>query len=699
LDSAVNASNGSKIVAQNGTLAVRGWAAANDGGTITQVQILIDSVAVGNATLGSNSDWSFTYNIGNLAAGTHYASATATDSIGARAALSWSSSNSGTFTVSANSPPSGFLDSAVNASDGSKTLAQNGTLAVRGWAAANDGGTITQVQILIDSVAVGNATLGSNSDWSFTYNIGNLAGGTHYASATATDSIGAKAALSWSSSNAGEFSVTATNANAINHVIFMLQENRTFDNYFGMLNAYRKANGWNIGDDGKEYDVDGLDGSKASISNPMDQGTGPNGTTPSFTPFKFATTCTDDMSSAWLESFGDVNRYDFSTSRALEMNGFVHSAENEAINNGYGDTQGKRAMGYFDQGFLNYYYYMASQFAVSDRWFSPVASKTIPNRLATMTGGTTQGLVYDPSTDDHLGELSVETVFQELDNAGVSWKIYYTDTDTNDPFPATTFGYFTYSGKYMYSGNCSNGVCIDSSHIAPLSQYFTDVQNGTLPQFAYIEPGYNDGTDEHPAADVAIGQQHVANIINALMNSPSWKDSVFFLSYDEGGGPFDHVPPVPGHSNDFTDSALAGIAPDISSIAVNPDGFNPCAPPSGTRATAHCDLQNYGSYQDPGWNSTDAAAQQGFGAQLGFRLPNLVISPFTRRHYVSHIPMDHTAIIKFVENRFIGSGAHLTNRDAAQPNLLNFFDFNAVPWSTPPTPPTPAGGSCSPEDL
>jgi phospholipase C len=58
------------------------------------------------------------------------------------------------------------------------------------------------------------------------------------------------------------------------------------------------------------------------------------------------------------------------------------------------------------------------------------------------------------------------------------------------------------------------------------------------------------------------------------MASPEWKDSVFFFSYDEGGGPYDHVPPVPGHSNDKTDAALLPI-PDISSIAVNPDSFVP----------------------------------------------------------------------------------------------------------------------------
>jgi phospholipase C len=172
-----------------------------------------------------------------------------------------------------------------------------------------------------------------------------------------------------------------------------------------------------------------------------------------------------------------------------------------------------------------------------------------------------------------------------------------------------------------------------------------------------------------------------------LMASSSWADSVFFLSYDEGGGPYDHVPPVPGHSNDNTDASLGQI-PDISTIAVNPDGYPPCVPTGGT-PTLHCDL----SSSDPGANPGDAAAVQGFGAQLGFRVPNIIISPFTRRHYVSHTPMDHTAVIKFVESRFIGSSASLTARDAAQPNLLEFFDFTNIPWATPPNPPTPASAT------
>lgn len=500
---------------------------------------------------------------------------------------------------------------------------------------------------------------------------------------------------------------------AINHVIFMLQENRSFDSYFGMLNPYRKANGWNVGDNGQEFDVDGIDDKLAKFTNKDDEGA-------SFGLFKFTSTCTDDMTSAWLESYGDVNRYNFATTRPILMDGFVHTAEGYAKSGtGFSDFMGKRAMGYYDQGFLNYYYFMASNFALSDRWFSPVASKTIPNRIATLDGGTTEGLVRDPGNDDHFGQRTSETIFQELQNAGVSWKIYYTVTNgackANDPgdcssdpnpFPATTLSYFNYSSTVLRKnstgtctapmvpsskvGDSTNSFCIDTNHLAPLTQYFTDLQNGTLPSFAYIEAGYG-RNDEHPgkAQSVTLGQAEVARIVNALMSSSSWKDSVFFFGFDEGGGPFDHVPPVPGHTNDNTDASL-NVTTDIRSIAVNPDGFKPCPLAAGN---THCDLHSYGSYADPGYNSTDAPAQQGFAAQLGFRIPNMVISPFTRKHYVSHVPMDHTAIIKFVENRFIGSSAHLTNRDAAQPNLLDFFDFTAVPWATPPAPPAPSTAS------
>jgi phospholipase C len=191
-----------------------------------------------------------------------------------------------------------------------------------------------------------------------------------------------------------------------------------------------------------------------------------------------------------------------------------------------------------------------------------------------------------------------------------------------------------------------------------VSDFSKDADNGTLPQVAMIEGGYNSGLDEHPKNNVQVGAQYAAGIINGLMASPSWKDSVFILTYDEAGGLYDHYPPQP---------------------AVNPDGIAPidllpgdiCTTPGG----ANCDF-NY----------------------TGFRVPMIVVSPFTRKNYVSHTVADYTAILALIEKRF--SISPLTLRDAAQMDMTEFFDFGNIPWATPPTPPTQTtGGVCSFQNL
>lgn len=538
-------------------------------------------------------------------------------------------------------------------------------------AARDDEHPITGMVLYVDSVEKANSSSALLSA-SVALSVGN-----HSIVVRAWDSTG----FFFSSSET--VTVTSTgNITAVNHVIFMLQENRSFDTYFGMLNPYRKANNFNVGDDGKEYDVDGIDDKLTTISNQDDEGA-------TFTLFHATSSCLDDMTSSWLESYGDVSRYNFTTSRPILMDGFVHTAENYAKNNSgsgqFTDLTGQRAMAFYENvdstganPELNYYYFMASQFALSDRWFSPVSSKTAPNRIATMSGGTTQGYVFDPGSDDQAPQLTAETIFQALDDAHVSWKIYYSNTNP-DGTPATTFTYFTYANNFIYR-NSSGTLVIDATHIAPISQYFTDVQNGALPQFSYLETDFG-VSDEHPGSGQSIltGQQQVAKIMNALMFSPSWSDSVFFFSFDEAGGPYDHVPPVPGHTNQNTSNSLVNLEGDIQPIAVNPDSFPPCAPQTAGVYSDHCDLRS----GDPGTNSADAPAQFGFAAQLGFRVPNMIVSPFSRRHYVGHTSMDHTAVIHFLEERF--NLPALTNRDAAQSNLLDFFDFTNKPWATPPS--------------
>ena len=137
------------------------------------------------------------------------------------------------------------------------------------------------------------------------------AGGTQSVSPAATTTYTAHATgVGGQATATATVTVTAAaSLQSIDHVIFMLQENHTFDNYFGMLNPYRQTNGWNVGDDGNTYNVDGIDDKLTTISNQDDEGT-------SFPLFKFTSTCIDDESSDWLASYGDVKPTIFLLPRA-----------------------------------------------------------------------------------------------------------------------------------------------------------------------------------------------------------------------------------------------------------------------------------------------------------------------------------------------------------------------------------------------
>lgn len=410
----------------------------------------------------------------------------------------------------------------------------------------------------------------------------------------------------------------------LNHIVWMLQENRSFDMYFGSLNSYRSAHGQGSND---------IDGLPAGASNPSYDGT------TTVAAFHLNTVCTENLTSSWNASRRDINRYNPSPSAASSpMNGFVYSAavyaqDSDVTNPGYyDDVQGLRAMGYYTDADLPYYYFMATQFATSDRFFSPILSRTPPNRIANFAASAL-GVVDDIPTGTVFTE---NTIFSLLQNAGVSWKIYETSGNTY-------LAYFSTFYK-QYKG----------TNIFPISQYFTDVKNGTLPSVAFIETGVETsdtgGTsplDEHPDANVQKGAAYVASIINALMQSSSWKDSAFILAYDEGGGLYDHVPPQ---------------------SAVVPDSIPPNLAPTD-------DVDTY--------------------SRTGFRVPMIVISPFAKSGYVSHTAMDTTAVLAFIEERF--SLAHLTARDAAQPSMDEFFDFTGIPNKTAPSnvPTQPTNGACS----
>ncbi len=442
---------------------------------------------------------------------------------------------------------------------------------------------------------------------------------------------------------------------SINHIVFMAQENRSFDTYFGQLSAYWAANG---------FPAQQFDGMPPNASNPTFDGT------TTISAYHFASECIENLSPSWDESHVDWNRT-VPISPTATMDGFVYNAAKIAMDDGFTDTTGLRAMGYYDDSDLNYYYFMASNFATSDRWFAPVMDRTQINRMY-LFAATSQGYVYPPGTNAaDNGPLTAPTIFDALQKAGVSWKVYYTD-DVCTTSPGDAIGP-TGVTRADASTSSTAGPCTYltqfaaylppnpmPANVVPVSQYLTDVQNGTLPSVAFIETGYLSQRDEHPSSgtDVQTGAAYVASLINPLMTSPSWKDSVFILTYDEPGGVYDHVAPAP---------------------AVSPDGI----PPKDLQPNDIC--------------TTGTGINCDFTV-TGFRVPLIVVSPFTKKNYVSHTAADYTAILKLIETRF--NVPSLTKRDAAQMDMTEFFDFQNVPWATPPTPPAQTtGGACNAQAL
>src|SRR4051794_13493128 len=476
--------------------------------------------------------------------------------------------------------------------------------------------------------------------------------------------------LAANASVTANFNVAHNLSTSINHIVFMAQENRSLDHYFGALRGYWAQNGY------PDQSYDGL-----PQFNPVSGAAPLNGPAPSVpgcdplspapadcvfdpnnpvTSFHLTTQCVENPSPSWNESHVDWNFNDqVGLYPPATLDGFVYAAAHDARFNQppYFDTNGLRAMGYYDGNDLNYYYFMASNFGTSDRFFNSAMTRTPPNREY-LVAGTSQGYVYGRGTDaQDAAPLTATTIFQELQTAGVSWKIYVDPQGSScsgpnyDPACLLTLSYVQ---------NFQWGQTIPVQYpqnIAPISQYFTDLQNGTLPQVVMIEPATDAGLDEHPsdtaASNSQAGANYTASLINALMQSSSWKDSAFILTYDEFGGFYDHVAPQP---------------------TVSPDGIKPV------------DLL-------PGDVCTTSPGPTCDFTYTGYRVPLLVVSPYAKKNYVSHSVADLTAILKLVETRF--NVAPLTQRDAAQIDMTEFFDFSNPPWMTAPTPPAQnVNGAC-----
>jgi phospholipase C len=288
-------------------------------------------------------------------------------------------------------------------------------------------------------------------------------------------------------------------------------------------------------------------------------------------------------------------------------------------------------MGYYDERDLPYYYELASQYAMSDRFFSSILSATPPNRKF-LFAGTSNGAINKQNPPPAVGEWTEKTIFQALNEKGISWKYYYQD---NSVFLAN------YS---IWNDTFSQGL------VRPISEYYDILSRPTADteaaQVIFIERPGQTGLDEHPLDNIQPGAANTKKIIDALMNSTIWQNSVFIYTYDEGGGLYDHVPP-------FT-----VVAPDDVPPQLQPDSL------------------------------------PGDFTLSGFRLPFIIVSPWVKPRFVSHVNRELTSILAFIEARF--DVPPLTRRDAAADNMLEFFDFNSPARLTiPPLPSQPQTGTCS----
>ena len=478
-------------------------------------------------------------------------------------------------------------------------------------AAANDQNPVKAMTLFIDGVGHG----GISSSAILDMYVSNLSLGTHKIGVQAQDSTGFVA-------KATPINITVTDRTQglsnLKHIIFFVQENRSFDDYFGMLGQYRVSQ--NL-----PNNVDGID-LNAALPNTQGQ---------LVHPYHYNTVCTENLSPSWNESHNIVD--------GGKMDNFLKTVAKSVPSSI--DPTGTRAMGFYDQTDLPSYYDAATRFATSDRFFSPILANTVPNRIYLFTA-TSFGNTPPPSPPP--GGFTQKTIFELLDQAKISWKYYYHGAVTSSFIQQFSI-YKTDSAKVVSLGTDANN--------SNAARWQADIQNeAALPQVIFIERGGTVGLDEHPDNNVQKGAADAVNkIIIPFMQSPSWADSAFIITYDEGGGLYDHVLPA------------REIKPDTIAARI----------PSGGIA---------GDFN-----------------QSGFRVPMIVISPWARPNFVSHTTRDYTSILRLIEDTFVASATlpagvnpWLTLRDQNADNMMEFFDFSAGPQllSAPPILTQPTSGVC-----
>ncbi len=374
----------------------------------------------------------------------------------------------------------------------------------------------------------------------------------------------------------------------IDTIVIVMMENRSFDHLLGNLPAAGQP----------DVAVAALDA------------TNPDGKGQPVARFHLKDYCFDDTNHSWSGSRTEWH--------GGKNDGFVLANDLAHRKNAIHDPEGHRAMGFYDQNDLPFLYALASSFSIGDHYFCSLLGPTVPNREF-LYAATSFGVTFN-----HLVTQPQPTLLEALSGAAVPWHVYAE----------------TLPGSAIFA---SNFVSNHGDHYDTFPAFLEAAVAGTLESVVLVDPNLRDGTgadrdDYHPPGDVQVGDAFLAKVVGALTASPQWAHLALFITFDEHGGLYDHVPPP------------TACPPDDSPIAL--DHGNPMPAPG-----------------------------EGFD-RLGFRVPLIVVSPYARPHFVSHRVYDHTSIARFVEARFL-LGA-LSARDANADPLYELFDFSRPQLLTPP---------------
>ena len=411
----------------------------------------------------------------------------------------------------------------------------------------------------------------------------------------------------------------------IQHFVLLMQENRSFDHYFGTLSG---TNGFNTSS--PLFQQAGW--------NPKTQSLDPSGVT---LPFRLDTTrgpllngeCLNDPNHEWIGMHDSWNNGAMNNWLPAQVSSL--SAANVAV-----------IMGYYTRQDIPIHYMLADTFTICDNYHCSVLGPTIPNRLywvsASLGFDGTQGGPQLVTPDlPPIHQFSWTTMAENLSAAGVSWKLY--ETKNLGPIVDAVAGYGEIMADFKQSANPRSDLA--RYGLAPTypADFIADVAADKLPQVSWLVPGFL--ASEHPSFPVASGAVAIVDALRILLSNPAvWEKAALIVSYDENGGFFDHVlPPTapPGTPGEFI------TVSDINSVT----GSGGIRGPIG----------------------------------LGFRVPCLVISPYSRGPLMVHDTFDHTSQLRLLETRFGVPVPNLTPwRRSVTGDMTSTFNFSVPPNSSKP---------------